>query len=196
MTIITWSINTFLLLLAADFVFTPVIDSATDVTFTRIGAVYPDGVKVVIRYPLYHANETGRDVLILWCSVTSAASAEPWSDGPTLRLDPEFDWTNTTKLTKLWPSTEYECAYYSCPHYKINNYRLVRPPSRYLGTYKQVSPAVRERKRWSESSTLSRSRSLLVRRILRSRTSTRSYRTRLFTSPPKRSPAHLACSLS
>jgi alkaline phosphatase D len=115
MTITTWSINTFLLLLAADFAFTPVIDSATDVTFTRIGAVYPDGVKVVIRYPLYHVNETGRDVLILWRPATSAAVAEPWSDGPTLRLDPEFDWTNTTKLTKLWPSTEYECAYYPCP---------------------------------------------------------------------------------
>ncbi|KAI0253905.1 PhoD-like phosphatase-domain-containing protein [Lactifluus subvellereus] len=106
-TIITWSINTLLLLFAADFVFTPVIDSATDVTFTRVGAVYPDAVKVVVRYPLSHANATERDVLILWRPATAAA-AEPWTDGPTLRLDPEFDWTNTTKLTKLWPSTEYE----------------------------------------------------------------------------------------
>jgi hypothetical protein len=30
-------------------------------------------------------------------------------------LQPDFDWTNTTKLTKLWPSTEYECAYTNSP---------------------------------------------------------------------------------
>ncbi|KAH9977249.1 PhoD-like phosphatase-domain-containing protein [Lactifluus volemus] len=106
-TIITWSINTLLLLFAADFVFAPVIYSATDVTFTRLGAVYPDGAKVVIRYPLSHANVTDRNVLILW-RPAMATAAEPWADGPTLRLDSEFDWTNTTRLTKLWPATEYE----------------------------------------------------------------------------------------
>jgi alkaline phosphatase D len=105
--VITWSINTLLVLLAADFVFSPVIDSATDVTFTRLGAVYPDAVKVVVRYPLSGANATEHNVLVLWRPATAAA-AEPWMDGPILHLQPEFDWTNTTKLTKLWPSTEYE----------------------------------------------------------------------------------------
>jgi hypothetical protein len=108
--VITWSINTLLVLLAADFVFSPVIDSATDVTFTRLGAVYPDAVKVVVRYPLSGANATEHNVLVLWRPATAAA-AEPWMDGPILHLQPEFDWTNTTKLTKLWPSTEYECTY-------------------------------------------------------------------------------------
>ena len=112
--VITWSINTLLVLLAADFVFTPVIDSATDVTFTRLGAVYPDAVKVVVRYPLSGANATENSVLVLWRPTTAAA--EPWMDGPTLHLQPEFDWTNTTKLTKLWPSTEYECTFTRSSH--------------------------------------------------------------------------------
>ncbi|KAI0303447.1 PhoD-like phosphatase-domain-containing protein [Multifurca ochricompacta] len=107
--IITWSINTLLIVFAADFVFTPLIDSAADVTFTRVGAVYPDSVKVIVRYPLIDHNATEHNVRILWRPAT-AADVEPWTDGPVLRLDPEFDWTNTTKLTKLWPSTEYECA--------------------------------------------------------------------------------------
>ncbi len=112
--IITGAINTLLIVLAADFVLAPVIDSATDVTFTRLGAVYPDAAKVVVRYPLSGANATEHNVLILWRPATASA-AEPWSDGPTLHLQPEFDWTNTTKLTKLWPSTEYECMYIHIP---------------------------------------------------------------------------------
>jgi alkaline phosphatase D len=114
--IITASINTLLILLAADFVFTPVIDSANDVTFTRLGAVYPDAAKITVRYPpLSGINATEHDVIILWRPVTAAA-AEPWSDGLTLHLQPDFDWTNTTKLTKLWPSTEYECTYTNSPN--------------------------------------------------------------------------------
>ncbi len=107
--VVTWSINTLLILLAADFVFTPVIDSATDVTFTRIGAVYPDAVKVTVRYPLFEAGATEHHVRVQWRPVTVDAG-DRWKDGPILHLRPEFDWTNTTKLTKLWPSTEYECA--------------------------------------------------------------------------------------
>lgn len=105
--IITATINTLLLLLAVDFVYSPVIDSAIDVTFTRLGAVYPDAAKVTVRYPPSGTNATEHNVVILWRPATPAA-AEPWSDGLTLHLQPDFDWTNTTKLTKLWPSTEYE----------------------------------------------------------------------------------------
>ncbi|KAF8270392.1 PhoD-like phosphatase-domain-containing protein [Lactarius quietus] len=105
--VLTWTINTFLILLAADFVFTPVFDSATDVTFTRVGAVYQDAVKVVVRYPLLEAGATERYVRVQW-RPASAAVDDRWKDGPVLHLSPEFDWTNTTKLTKLWPSTEYE----------------------------------------------------------------------------------------
>ena len=113
--IITASINTLLILLAADFVFSPVIDSANDVTFTRLGAVYPDAAKITVRYPFSGStNATENNVIILW-RPTTAAAAEPWTDGPTLHLQPDFDWTNTTKLTKLWPSTEYECAYTNPP---------------------------------------------------------------------------------
>ncbi|KAH9001679.1 PhoD-like phosphatase-domain-containing protein [Lactarius akahatsu] len=94
--VVTWSINTLLILLAADFVFTPLFDSATDVTFTRLGAVYPDAVKVTVRYPLFEDGATEHYVRVQWRTV------------PILHLGPESDWTNTTKLTKLWPSTEYE----------------------------------------------------------------------------------------
>ncbi|KAI9456226.1 PhoD-like phosphatase-domain-containing protein [Lactarius psammicola] len=105
--IVTWSINTLLILLAADFVFTPVFDSATDVTFTRIGAVYPDAAKVTVRYPLFEDGATEHHVRVQWRPVTPNAG-DRWKDGPILHLGPESDWTNTTKLTKLWPSTEYE----------------------------------------------------------------------------------------
>jgi alkaline phosphatase D len=112
--IITATLNTLLILFTVDFVYSPVIDSAVDVTFTRLGAVYPDAAKITVRYPLSGTNATERNVIILWRPATAAA-AEPWSDGPTLHLQPEFDWTNTTKVTKLWPSTEYECTYTNSP---------------------------------------------------------------------------------
>jgi hypothetical protein len=53
---------------------------------------------------------TDHDVLILWRPATAAA-VEPWMDGPIVHLQSESDWTNTTRLASLWPSTEYECAY-------------------------------------------------------------------------------------
>jgi len=106
---ITVSINTLLILFAADFILAPLIYSATDVTFTRVGAVYSDAVKVVVRYPPSGTNATEHDVLVLWRAAT-AATADPWTDGPTLRLELESDWTDTARLTKLWPSTDYEYA--------------------------------------------------------------------------------------
>jgi len=135
--ILTWTINTILILLAADFVFTPVVDSAADVTFTRVGAVYPDAAKIVVRYPISDANVTERDVLILWRPATAAA-VEPWTDGPIVHLQPESDWTNTTRLASLWPSTEYECAYAS--DYFVG-YGLTALHRR-LGTHKQDGPTV------------------------------------------------------
>ena len=105
----TWSINTLVILLAADFVFTPVFDSATDVTFTRVGGVYSDAVKVIVRYPLFEEGFTGHHVRVQWRPLT-AAQGDRWKDGPILHLGSESDWTNTTKLTKLWPATEYECT--------------------------------------------------------------------------------------
>ncbi|KAH9063672.1 PhoD-like phosphatase-domain-containing protein [Lactarius deliciosus] len=78
--VVTWSINTLLILLAADFVFTPVLDSATD-------------VKVTLRNTY---------VRVQWRPLAAVAD-DRWRDGPILHLGPESDWTNTTKLTKLWP---------------------------------------------------------------------------------------------
>ena len=139
--IFTATINTLLLLLAVDFVYSPVIHSATDVTFTRLGAVYPDAAKITVRYPLSGTNATEHNVVILWRPATPAA-AEPWSDGPTLHLQPDFDWTNTTKLTKLWPSTEYECTYTNCPIIICSKCALTPCLFRRLGTYEQNSPSL------------------------------------------------------
>ncbi len=44
-------INTLLFAAVIDFAPRPFFDTAQDVTFTRVGAVYPDSVKVVARYP-------------------------------------------------------------------------------------------------------------------------------------------------
>jgi hypothetical protein len=136
--VLTWSINTLLILLAADFVLTPVFDSATDVTFTRIGAVYPDAVKVAVRYPLFEAGATEHHVRVQWRPVTAAAD-DRWKDGPILHLSPESDWTNTTKLTKLWPSTEYECASFPLSPADANT---LTTPSRHLGRCREETLAV------------------------------------------------------
>lgn len=51
-------------------------------------------------------------------------------------------------------------------------------------------------KRPTKPGSLRRSRTLFPRRVLRSRPPPRSYRSRIFTPPPKRPPARLACPLS
>lgn len=76
--------------------------------FTRIGAVYPDAAKVVVRYPTT-GNETTNEIQILYKEVLADGFA--WKDGPVVSLSEENDWVNVTKLEGLWPNTEYECAF-------------------------------------------------------------------------------------
>lgn len=97
-------LNAFLFLAILDFLVTPFVDSAPNVVFSRVGAVYPDSVKIVVRYP--KANATERLVGIFWREVREEA---PWVDGPVLNLTMEHDWVAITKLGGLWPSTTYEC---------------------------------------------------------------------------------------
>lgn len=105
-----YAINTLILLAAAEFVLYPRFDSATDVVFTRIGAVYPDAVNIAIRYPDLNASE--HEVRVNWREYKEGATLdEGWKDGPLLKLTEENDWINTGKLTGLWPSTSYECKY-------------------------------------------------------------------------------------
>lgn len=81
-------------------------DDAHDVVFTRVGAVYPDAARIVVRYP----NENATDALVnvLWRQVTAYGNPA-WTAGPTVNLTQERDWTSTGTLDGLWPSTNYEC---------------------------------------------------------------------------------------
>jgi alkaline phosphatase D len=97
--------NTLMLLAAVDSVVQPLLDSASDVTFTRVGAVYPDSAKIVVRYP--ESNATEHRVRILWREARS--NNDKWRNGPVLKLNHESDWVNTGLLSGLWPSSSYEC---------------------------------------------------------------------------------------
>jgi alkaline phosphatase D len=101
-------VNTLLLLAAIEFVIHPLFDPATDVVFTRVGAVYPDGVKIVVRYP--ESNITESNLRVIWREFKEGTPLdENWRDGPVLKLTEEHDWVNAVNLRSLWPTTTYEC---------------------------------------------------------------------------------------
>jgi alkaline phosphatase D len=108
---INFIINTLLLLAAADFILFPYFDTASSITFTRVGAVYPDSAKIVVRYPPVNATE--HIVKIVWREAKNTTSKPigPWKDGPTLILTRQNDWVGTGLLRGLWPSTPYECKH-------------------------------------------------------------------------------------
>jgi alkaline phosphatase D len=103
------ALNTLLFLAAVDFLATPFFDPASDVVFSRVGAVYPDGVKIVVRYPHRDINE--QKLRIIWreSQGTVSRQLDKWKDGPVLHFTQERDWVDTVKLGGLWPSTAYEC---------------------------------------------------------------------------------------
>ncbi|KAG5635425.1 hypothetical protein H0H81_011315 [Sphagnurus paluster] len=91
---------------AADLVVTPWLDPATDVIFSRVGAVYHDSVKIVARYP--EANANGTKTLRLLYRESADINSTVWKDGPLLTFEEDRDWVDTVKLTGLWPNTSYE----------------------------------------------------------------------------------------
>ena len=102
------TINTLLFLFYLDYVLYPVIDDASGVIYTRVGAVYPDAAKVVVRYPVTNASDN--QVLLLWRQA-SVSSDSAWNTGPLVNLTAERDWIATTRLDGLWPNTHYECVF-------------------------------------------------------------------------------------
>ena len=100
------AVNTVILLLAVDLVLYPLLDDARNVVFTRVGAVYPDAVKLVVRYPAPNATEN--EVHIMWRQIVSSTETS-WHAGPHVNLKAEDDWVGIVKLEGLWPSTSYEC---------------------------------------------------------------------------------------
>ncbi|PPQ98839.1 hypothetical protein CVT24_003393 [Panaeolus cyanescens] len=101
-------INTLLFAAALDLTLTPFLDPATDVIFARVGAVYPDAAKVIVRFPAQNTTQHTLRVRYRQIDARDAPNSSPWRDGPLLDLSQEHDWVNTTKLTNLWPDTLYE----------------------------------------------------------------------------------------
>ncbi|EMD34490.1 hypothetical protein CERSUDRAFT_141018 [Gelatoporia subvermispora B] len=100
-------INTLLLAATVDFVVEPYFDDAKDVIYSRVGAVYPDAAKLVVRYPA--ENVTTNTVHIAWRPVDPLFGDDTvWRAGPVVELTQEDDWVGTVKLRGLWPSTDYE----------------------------------------------------------------------------------------
>jgi len=94
------AINTLLLLATLDSAYHRYFDSAREVTFSRVGAVYPDSAKIVVRYPDFAVNATQRIVHIVWREVRANTTHEDkWKDGPSLNLKASEDWVGTAKLT-------------------------------------------------------------------------------------------------
>ncbi|KAJ7702478.1 PhoD-like phosphatase-domain-containing protein [Mycena rosella] len=98
-------INGLLVLMVAEFVATPFLDTAADLSFSRIGAVSSDSVKISVRFP--EPNATAH---LLWREHTDADPPNPWRNGPALAFTPEQDYVFTVKLAGLWPNTSYEYA--------------------------------------------------------------------------------------
>lgn len=102
---INLALNATLFFAAVDLTLTPFLDIASDVVFTRVGAIQSNSAKIVVRYP--QANVTSASVQIMW---RKAVADEVWKGGPFVHLTEENDWTGTTKIEDIWPSTRYECA--------------------------------------------------------------------------------------
>ena len=120
-------INTILFLAVLDLTVTPFVDTAPDLVFTRVGALYPDSAKIVVRYP--KANATEHTLLLVYRETPSNTleSSSPWKNGPHLQLNQSFDWVDTVRLTNLWPGTSYECQS-TCGYIFLDSHF----PSRYL----------------------------------------------------------------
>lgn len=105
-------INTTLLLFCIDFMSAPLRSPAVDTVFARVGAIDHQSAKVVIRYPQPGINLTSVQLVHRVVSNDNEAR-QKWTIGPQIELSSLSDWVNTTLITNLWPSTDYECWFYS-----------------------------------------------------------------------------------
>jgi len=91
--------------MAIEFIATPFLDTAADLSFSRIGAVSSDSVKIAVRFPTPNATAQ-----LLWREQKDPESSNPWRSGPSLSFSPDADYVHTVKLSGLWPNTSYEYA--------------------------------------------------------------------------------------
>lgn len=98
--------NSLLLLASIEFVAEDYLYDAPDAMFTRLGAIYPDRVKLAIRYP-HHRDP----IHVVWRKVRESLDlqAQPWTLGPPIMFSKTTDWVNSTTIPSLWPNTIYEC---------------------------------------------------------------------------------------
>lgn len=116
---LSFAINTVLLVLAIDFTTYPLRHPARDVTFSRIGAIDHQSAKILLRYPIQMQNDTSLKV-VFRTAPHERTEGGPWIDGPIVYLNEYADWTNYTILKNLWPNTVYECKY----RFSFENMRL------------------------------------------------------------------------
>ncbi|KAF8526853.1 PhoD-like phosphatase-domain-containing protein [Hysterangium stoloniferum] len=108
-------INSLLLACTYDLIYQPIRHPASSLVFTRVGAVEPDNVKILVRWP---EPEDGI-VRVVWRQATpSGTMATAWKEGPLISLHNETDWVGVGKIGGLWPSTDYEylLAYENATH--------------------------------------------------------------------------------
>ncbi|KAJ7490064.1 PhoD-like phosphatase-domain-containing protein [Mycena galericulata] len=98
------AINALLVLMALEFIATPFLDTAADLSFSRVGAVSSDSVKISVRFP--EPNATAH---LLFRELKLSEPQNSWRNGPALAFTPDADWVHTVKLAGLWPNTSYEC---------------------------------------------------------------------------------------
>ncbi|KAF7338542.1 Alkaline phosphatase D [Mycena venus] len=99
------AINGLLVLMAIEFIATPFLDTAADLSFSRVGAVSADSVKIAVRFPTVNATAQ-----LLWREQKDPENPSPWRNGPPLSFSAAADYVNTVKLSGLWPNTSYEYA--------------------------------------------------------------------------------------
>ena len=99
-------VNSLLLLASIEFAVEDYLHDAPGAVFTRLGAVYPDRVKLAIRYP-HHTDP----IHVVWRKVRESfdLQAQPWILGPPIMFSQATDWVNSTTISPLWPNTMYEC---------------------------------------------------------------------------------------
>lgn len=116
-------VNTLLLLVSIEFAAEDYLHDAPDAMFTRLGAIYPDSVKLAVRYP--HHNDP---IHIVWRKVreSSDPQAQPWTLGPPIMLSEVDDWVNSTTISPLWPNTVYECNPLTLFSSMVRLLRLIR----------------------------------------------------------------------
>lgn len=103
-------INTVLFVFAVDLVVSPLYQPTNDLTFARIGAVQPDSVKVLVRYPQENATK-GVVTVRYRPAQEEGEEGQKWLNGPSVFVSAEDDWIGAATISSLWPSTKYECKH-------------------------------------------------------------------------------------